>query len=79
MCYHNRIASVSGRTSDCCYVAVDHLNVDRDGYVPSDIGIGAGNYIDFVYCLDCGKIISTDFPIPEDVVKEALEHNDWLR
>jgi len=26
------------------------------GYVPHDFNIGGGDYIDFRYCLDCGRI-----------------------
>jgi hypothetical protein len=33
-----------------------------DGYVPSDIGIGGDDYIDFIYCLECGQI-QDEFPL----------------
>lgn len=34
---------------------------EKDGYVPSDMGIGGGDYIEFEWCLDCGQIQGT-FP-----------------
>jgi hypothetical protein len=35
---------------------------DYDGYVPGDMGIGAGDYIEFEFCGDCGQI-QGDFPL----------------
>lgn len=29
-----------------------------------EFGIGKGDYIDFKYCMDCGKIVGTSFPRP---------------
>jgi hypothetical protein len=26
------------------------------GYVPDDMGIGGGDYVEFDYCLQCGQI-----------------------
>jgi hypothetical protein len=36
---------------------------EHDGYVPEDLGIGGGDYVQFSYCLDCGQIQGT-FPLP---------------
>ena len=38
-------------------------NNEGEGYLPDDIGIGGGDYIDFDYCLDCGQI-QGEFPLP---------------
>lgn len=65
-CKCERIMSVSGKTSDCCGVSLGDKYCD--GYVPYDIRIGGGDYLEFKFCVDCGKI-QGKFPIPE----EALE------
>lgn len=35
-------------------------------YVPGDLGIGRGDDMEFRYCLDCGRIVSHDFPILDE-------------
>ena len=60
-CNSKRIATVNGKTSDMCSVRVG--NKEHNGYVPDDMGIGGSDYIDFKYCLDCGKI-NGNFPMP---------------
>ena len=68
-CGSSRIAKVSGKTSDCCVFW--YKKMESDGYVPDDVGIGGGDYIEFSYCLDCGKI-QGKFPIPEKDVEEVF-------
>lgn len=53
-CGSDRIASVTAKCSDCCYVELGSAH--HDGYVPGDIGIGGGDYVEFKYCLECGQI-----------------------
>ena len=60
-CGSERIAEVGGKTSDLCFVAVG--DKEHDGYVPGDMGIGSGDYIDFDFCLDCGQM-QGEFPVP---------------
>jgi len=36
--------------------------IEKDGYVPSGICIGGGDYMSFAYCLECG-MIQDDFPV----------------
>ncbi len=60
-CGSERVALLTAKCSDCCGVSLGHR--DMDGYVPSDMGIGGGDYVTFEYCLDCGKI-SGEFPLP---------------
>jgi len=45
-----------------------------NGYVPdlSVIGDEYGDYIEFEFCLDCGKIQGT-FPISDEQVEKAIE------
>ena len=72
-CTTPRIATVSGKCSDLCFVTI--AGKDYNGYVPSDMGIGGGDMIQFTYCLNCGQIQGSDFPLPECEV-EQLEDNE---
>jgi len=69
-CKKDRIASVNGETSDLC--SVSYRDKETDGYVPYDIGIGGGDYLEFGYCLECGTLVG-DFPINDRTVFEALK------
>lgn len=59
-CDSERVARVSGKTSDLCFISIGEN--EKDGYVPYDMGIGGGDYIKFEYCLDCGQIQGS-FPL----------------
>jgi hypothetical protein len=37
-----------------CFIRIG--DKDHDGYVPRDLGIGGGDYLEFTFCLDCGLI-----------------------
>lgn len=71
-CGSVRIASISGKVTDLCYVAIPHLDkVQDDGYVPSGLGIGSGDYLKFKLCLDCGRV--QNFPVVADeTIVDAL-------
>ena len=57
ICKSQRIASVCGKTSDLCHISVNGLEKHPNGYyVPDDMNIGGGDYIEFKYCLDCGQM-----------------------
>jgi hypothetical protein len=48
-------------------------DVRGDGYVPSGLNIGGGDYLEFKMCLDCGRVQGkVPFPISEDTVLEAI-------
>ena len=58
-CNSDQIASVGGKCNDMCTVdGPGALNGEPD-YVPENIGIGGGDYIEFSYCLNCGQIQDT--------------------
>jgi len=59
-CGSKRVAEVDGKTSDMCFVSMGEK--EHDGYVPSGMNIGEGDYIRFSYCLNCGQI-QGDFPV----------------
>jgi hypothetical protein len=68
-CGSERILSVSGKVSDMCDVHIG--DISHDGYVPSGLNIGGGDYLEFSVCLDCGKQQGT-FPVTEEAVNEAF-------
>lgn len=59
-CNSDRIMLVSGKCSDMC--SYSYKGKNEDGYVPSDVGIGGGDYIEIEYCLQCGQI-QGKFPV----------------
>ena len=69
-CGSERVASVTGKTSDMCYF-YEGKN-ERHGYVPLGVNIdkGSDDYISFMYCLNCGKI-QGEFPVSDEQVEDA--------
>jgi len=71
-CKSERVLSVSAKCSDCCVCEI--FGNEKDGYVPTDVLIGAGGFGDYVrfdVCLECGQM-QGEFPQP----KMALEDGD---
>lgn len=68
-CNSDRILSVCGKTRDLC--SASFAGRDRDGYVPYDLGIGSGDYLEFRVCLDCGQMQAA-FPVSEEAVNKAF-------
>lgn len=61
-CQSERIAEISAKSKDLNLVWLgDH---ETDGYVPSDMGIGGDDYVEFAWCLDCGHI-QGNWPLPQ--------------
>jgi hypothetical protein len=61
-CKSERIVLIDAKCSDCCFASSGKYT--HDGYVPSDMGIGSDDYVEFQYCLECGQI-QGKFPLPE--------------
>ncbi len=72
-CDSNRIIAVRGKTTDK-FTAETEDN-DYEGYVPSDLGIGGGDYIKFSFCADCGQI-QGEFPLDETDVELGNDESD---
>jgi hypothetical protein len=53
-CGSDRMVEVMGKVSDC--FGASHKVNDYNGYVPDDLGVGGGDYIELEYCLQCGQI-----------------------
>ena len=51
-CGSERILSISAKCSDCCNL--QFMGEEHQGYVPSDLSIGGGDYIELDICLACG-------------------------
>lgn len=62
LCKSERILNVNGKCSDLCDLYYN--NRMHQGYVPADLGIGEGDYLQFLLCMNCGQLQGT-FPIPE--------------
>lgn len=61
-CKSPRVASIGSKSSDLNVVSIG--DAEKEGYVPRDMGIGGGDYIEFKWCLDCGQI-QREFPLPK--------------
>lgn len=61
-CKSIRVLDMSAKCSD--RFNCDLGTATHDGYVPLDMGIGGGDYIELSMCLDCGQV-QGKFPLPE--------------
>jgi hypothetical protein len=66
-CKSERILELTAKCSDCCGYSLGSFS--GDGYVPSGLGIGGGDYVEFNLCLDCGKV-QGQFPRPPSEIEE---------
>lgn len=89
-CESNRILQISGKTSDLVWAKIGDREQD-DGYVPSGMNIGSGDYLEFNVCLECGQmqgkfpvsqnIVDREFPPPEpeeDTVEDAYANDKYV-
>jgi hypothetical protein len=62
-CKSKRVAAISAKCSDLCWVKMGKN--EHDGYVPDDMGIddGTGDYVTIDLCLACGQV-QGKFPLP---------------
>ena len=54
-CNCSRLIDLNAKCNDLCFINIDN-KYEHEGYVPSGLNIGSGDYIKFKYCIDCGKI-----------------------
>lgn len=71
-CDSGRLAHVDAKCSDLCGMTFPGDHPEHDGYVPKGMNIGDGDYIDFWYCLDCGKI-QGQFPVTDEAVETVID------
>lgn len=71
-CKGDRIVEVSAK---CSHINIHYKDDEFIGNIPSDIGIGGDEYIEFTYCLDCG-MIQEDFPF-DDPEELDDDYRNW--
>lgn len=69
-CNSDRILNISAKCSDLCTISM--WQQDHDGYVPSDMGIGGGDYVELELCLDCGYA-NGQWPLPESKLERKFK------
>ena len=55
-CGSTRIVEILAHCSDCFNAVRLDTGQTYNGYVPEGLGIGKGDDVQIVYCLDCGQI-----------------------
>jgi hypothetical protein len=77
-CGSQKLVDVYAKSSDRNSIYIHDINYEHHGYVLPNLGIGdigdMDDYIEFTYCLYCGKI-QGKFPIEDNVVKDTLREN----
>jgi hypothetical protein len=71
-CQSERIIGVGAKCSDLFQAIDRRTGREKLGYVPKNLEIGGGDYIDFEYCMDCGRI-QGQFPINDDVLSDFTD------
>jgi hypothetical protein len=66
-CDSERVADINAKCGDL--VTGGLVTKSFNGEVPEGFGIGGGDYVNFCFCLDCGKI-QGDFPLPPTEIEE---------
>ena len=68
--------SISAKCSDLCFTTVIDANGDTikesDGYVPDNIGIGGGDYVDLDIDIETGTIVNWKRPTDKAIIN-AME------
>ena len=69
------IISISAKCSDSFHLSVE--NFEYNGYVPSGMGIGGGNYIELDIDLETGKIIGWDKDRAQKVIDRLRNDSEY--
>lgn len=72
-CKSGRVLDISGKCSDCCSYELNGKS--SHGYVPDDMGVGGGDYLEIMVCLDCGQLQGT-WPLPETKTEQQQAEED---
>ena len=84
-CKSVRLVEISGKTCDSFGIMfinpMDGISKEKTGkwincYPPEDFGIGGGDMVELIYCLECGQIQSKEFPVKPDTIKEQMKYMD---
>lgn len=72
-CAGGRIATVYSKACNSNWFDIKHLGFETEGYMPSSMGIpGDGDGPAIEVCLDCGRIVNGEYPVPEDVLQQRV-------
>lgn len=71
-CQNDRVVRVNAKCDDRIHINLN--GVEHDGYVPSDMNIGGGDYINAAVCLDCGQL-QGKWPLPPSVLETIDDQN----
>lgn len=82
-CGSESILEISAKCNDMC--VLNFRGIEHEGYVPRDLPIGGGDYIEVDICLDCGKaqgieeIEDPEFYTDEvgEIDEDDEEEDDW--
>lgn len=69
-CDSTRVVSINAKCDDRCYVDIGRSR--HTGYVPRDMGIGGGDYLEIQICLDCGQA-KGQWPLPTTELEQACQ------
>lgn len=69
-CGSDRVPKIYAKCNDLFNAELGDEEIDD--HVPSDMGIGSGDYVRMHYCLDCGQIQGT-FPLPPTQLETGEE------
>lgn len=69
-CESERIAAVTSKCDDKCYIEID--GECYNGQVPINMNIGSGRYLEFIICLNCGYV-DGEWPCPITEIELDLE------
>jgi hypothetical protein len=63
---------ITAKCSDCCTTSVPELSLEKQGYVPRELGVGGGDYIRLVIDTNTGEIDGW-IPLTPLDLREALK------
>lgn len=72
-CQSGRVADMGGKVSDMCFYSVG--DNQQNGYVPGDMGVGGGDYLEFKYCMDCGQL-QGKFPLATAHIEKQISSEE---
>jgi hypothetical protein len=73
-CQSDRVLNFSGKCNDTFSMSLKDKYYE--GYIPSYIGIGGGDYLKMKLCLDCGTVVG-NFPIEKiEIEQDQSEEED---
>ena len=67
--------SISAKCSDLCSITYPS-GAAHDGYVPEDIGIGGGDYLEIEIDIDTGKVIDWSEKIRDRIITNQEKAED---